>query len=96
MRDLNSLIFIHNLPKLDLHGFDRDTARVYINDFVNDNIKMKNEFIIIVHGVGSGIIKNITLETLKNNKHVKDYKMHNFNVGCTLVQLDLTNKKNVL
>lgn len=96
MKDLNSVIFIDNLPKLDLHGFDRETARVAINDFIKDNIKMKNQFIVIVHGVGSGIIKNITQETLKKNRNVKEYKIYNFNIGCTLVQLDLTKNKNVL
>lgn len=96
MKDLNSVIFIDSLPKLDLHGFDRETSRVLIDDFIKDNIKMKNEFLVIVHGVGSGIIKNTTLETLKKNKLVKDYKIHNFNIGCTIVQLDLTNKKYML
>ena len=93
---LDEVIFIDNLPKLDLHGFDRETARVAINDFVKDNIKMKNQFVVIVHGVGSGIIKNTTLETLKKNRNVKEYKIYNFNIGCTLVQLELTNKKNML
>lgn len=96
MRNINEIIFIDNLPKLDLHGFDRETARVSINDFIKDNLKMKNEFLVIVHGVGSEIIKNMTLETLKKNKLVKDYKIYNFNVGCTIVQLDLTNKKYML
>ncbi|MBE6149818.1 MAG: hypothetical protein E7170_03755 [Firmicutes bacterium] len=90
MKNLNEIIFIENLPKLDLHGYDRETARVVINDFINDNYKIKNEFLNIVHGIGSGILKNTTLETLKKNKKVKDYKIYNFNVGCTIVQLDLT------
>lgn len=93
---LDKVIFIDNLPKLDLHGYDRETARVLINDFIKDNVKMKNEFLVIVHGVGSGIIKNITLDTLKKNRNVKEYKIYNFNIGCTLVQLDLTKKKYML
>ena len=39
---LNEIIFIDNLPTLDLHGFDLETARVAINDFIIDNLKMKN------------------------------------------------------
>lgn len=84
---LNEVIFIENLPKLDLHGLDREIARVMINDFINDNIKMKNEIILIVHGIGEGIIKKITLETLKKNKQVIDFKIWPFNVGCTVAQL---------
>ena len=38
---LNSIevIFTDNLPSIDLHGLDRDTARVMINDFVLENYK---------------------------------------------------------
>ena len=36
--NLSDIIFINNLPNLDLHGYDRETARVAINDFINDNI----------------------------------------------------------
>ena len=63
--NLNDIIFIDSLPSLDLHGFDRETARVAINDFINDNIKMKNKFIVIIHGIGSGILKDATQLTLK-------------------------------
>lgn len=87
MKCLNDVIFIDNLPKLDLHGYDRQTARVAINDFINDNIKMKNEFIIIIHGIGSGIVKNATNDTLSKNKNVLEYKSYYYNNGCTIVQL---------
>ena len=86
---LNNLIFIDNLPKLDLHGYDRETARVAINDFINDNYKMKNKFVTIVHGIGSGIIKNTTTEVLKKNKKVIDFKTFYYNHGCTVVEIDI-------
>ena len=56
-----------NLPTLDLHGTDRDYARVLINDFIKDNYNIKNDKVIIVHGVGTGIIRKTTQETLKKN-----------------------------
>lgn len=87
---LNEIIFIDSLPKLDLHGFDRETARVAINDFINDNLKMNNEVVVIVHGIGSGIIRNTTVNTLKVNKNVLDFKSPYNNRGCMLVQLKLT------
>ena len=59
-----------NYPKLDLHGLDRDYARILINDFVSDNYKMKKDVIIIIHGNGTGILKKTTQEALKNNKLV--------------------------
>ena len=30
-------IFIDNLPKLDLHGEIRDSARVLVKEFIQDN-----------------------------------------------------------
>lgn len=88
--NLNDIIFINNLPTLDLHGFDRQTAKVAIDDFINDNIKMKNSFIVIVHGIGSGILKDTTQKTLAINKKVIEYKIYPFNVGCTIAKIDLT------
>lgn len=89
MMRISDLMFIDRYPKLDLHGYDRDTARVEINDFVSDNVKMKNRIIVIVHGVGSGIIRKTTWETLKYNTNVIDYKSDYMNNGCTIVELKI-------
>ena len=75
------------LPTLDLHGYDRDYARIAINDFIEDNYKIKNTKVIIIHGNGSGIIKKTTQNTLKSNKHVETYKIDNFNSGMTIVRI---------
>jgi len=87
MNKLNSVVFTNIYPKLDLHGFDRETARVAINDFVEDSKKTKSEIIVIVHGVGSGVLQKQTQETLSKNKDVLYFKQDNFNNGCTLVQI---------
>ena len=39
--DLDSIIFVDNLPKLDLHGFDRETARVIVLLKIISRWKMK-------------------------------------------------------
>ena len=90
--DINSIIFTNNLPKLDLHGIDSATATVYIKDFIIDNIKMKNQFIIIIHGRGTGIIRNTTHNILRKNKMVKDFKLCYPNFGSTLVELYIDKK----
>lgn len=76
-----------NLPTLDLHGETSDFARIKINDFINDNYRIKNDKIIIIHGIGSGIIRKTTQNTLKNNRLVESYKMDNFNAGQTIVNI---------
>lgn len=86
---LDNYLLYNSWPSLDLHGYDRDTARVAIEDFIRDSIAMGNKYITIVHGIGSGIIRNTTIETLKKIKKIKAYKISNFNPGMTVVELDI-------
>lgn len=89
MSKLTDIIFYDSLPKLDLHGYDRETARVAINDFVNDNMKIKKEIIMIVHGVGSGVLATATDDTLRKNKNVIEFKRVFNNNGCTVALIKL-------
>lgn len=84
-----SELFYNSLPSTDLHGLDRDSARVIINDFVNDNLKQKNEYFVIIHGNGSGVLRNTTKDTLLKNKYVVDFKLIYNNTGSTIVRIKL-------
>ena len=86
---LSEVIFVDSLPSIDLHGLDRDYARVKVNEFIKDNIAMKNDVISIVHGRGTGILKEEVHKTLKNNKNVLEYKLFYNNIGCTIVKLKI-------
>jgi len=90
--ELKEVIYIDSLPSIDLHGLDRDTARVKVLEFINDNKVLKNDIICIVHGVGSGIVKNEVHNTLKRSKDVIDFKLFYNNTGCTIVKINLTYK----
>ncbi len=79
--------FLYNLPHLDLHGCDRTIARALIKEFIDENIRIKEKKIVIVHGKGSGILKNTTHDFLHTNKYVKEYKLNNYNDGETIVEL---------
>ena len=83
-------IFLNRYPSIDLHGFDRDSARVAVNDFVEENLFLKNEIIVIIHGIGTGIVKREVHEALRVNKNVLEYKTDNFNSGCTIVRLKIS------
>ena len=80
-------IFLDNLPHIDLHGFDRESAQVLTNDFINEAITLGYKEIIIIHGIGAGIVKNAVHETLSKNKYVLSYQLDSFNIGCTIVYL---------
>ena len=84
-------IFLKNLPRLDLHGFDTDTARVATNDFINDNLILKNNKILIIHGKGKGLVKKSVHDTLLHRKEVINYHTDNLNDGCTIAYLNIDN-----
>lgn len=83
----NEVIDVNKLPTLDLHGEYEVSARIAIRDFINENIKLKNYIIAIVHGRSTGILKKVTHDELKKNKYVLEYKICYFNDGMTLVKL---------
>ncbi len=80
-------IFLDRLPKIDLHGCDRDMARVMVNDFVDEAIKMGYSDILIVHGIGSGIVKESVLDTLSKRRDIVNYHICGENIGCTIVKI---------
>ena len=82
------------MPKLDLHGEDRIGASIKIRQFLDDNYKLKEKEVAIVHGIGMGILKKETFSILKNDKRVEEYNLDCFNEGCTLVKFrDNVDKK---
>ena len=87
MKNLSNILFIERYPSLDLHGYTADIAAVAVNDFINDNIKMKNKIIIIVHGIGTGILRNRVHDTLRRNKNVEEFSIYYNNSGCTVVRI---------
>jgi len=83
------MIICNNVPQLDLHGLDKEYSRILINDFIQDNYKLKNKIILIIHGIGKGILQKETHKVLKRNKYVENYYLDNFNVGQTVVILKI-------
>lgn len=87
MQTLDDVIFIDSYPKLDLHGYDRETARVAIQDFIRDNIRLKQPIFVIVHGIGSGALRKTTHDTLRKHKKVAEFKTFYYNPGSTIVRI---------
>ena len=77
-----------NLPSLDLHGETRFSSIVMLREFINNNKKLSNKLIIVIHGIGKGILKETIHKELKNNKDVKAYKQDIFNKGVTIIELN--------
>lgn len=58
-----------------------------VNDFINDNYKMRKKRICVIHGIGEGILKRKIHSSLKRNKLVSGYHLYNMNIGCTIIDL---------
>ena len=92
MNNLNDDLFVKNYPSLDLHGETQDTMIALLNSFINDNLKLGNENIIIIHGIGGGILKKAVQEYLKKDKRVASFYVGLYNPGCTIIRLKLDNE----
>ena len=77
----------NNIPTLDLHGETSKIGLVMVKEFIEDNYKLKRKEIIIMHGLGLGIMKEMVHKELKTNKLVKDFKVNPDNIGTTIVHL---------
>ena len=84
---IDNYILYKDLPELDLHEMNRYEAKIKVEEFINDNIKLKTHLIKIIHGKGSYILKNTLHEYLKTNKKVVAYKIDIFNDGVTIIEI---------
>lgn len=74
------------LPSLDLHGENRQSAIVLVDDFIKDNIKLRNKTIIIIHGKGSFVLRDFIHDYLKKDNRIESYNL-DINTGQTIVNL---------
>ena len=84
-------MIISSYPRIDLHGMDREYAVFKVREFIDDCYKLKYEKIVIIHGIGTGILKDAVGSYLQKEKRVLEYKLDFMNPGCTLVTLKFDN-----
>ena len=78
-----------NLPSLDLHGEYQGSAKILLDEFINDNIVLKNEYVAIIHGIGGDTLRKMVHEMVKKDKRVVEYKRDFFNPGETILKLKI-------
>ena len=83
------MFILNRYPKLDLHGEYAVTAYTVVHSFLIDNIKLRNRYVILIHGKGTGKLKREVEKILKKEKFVKSFALDNNNLGQTIVELDL-------
>lgn len=82
-------IFTKMYPHLDIHGETVATSDLVIKSFIQDNIKLGNEYIVIIHGIGGGLLKKKTHEILKSHKSVIEFNLDFYNPGSTVIKLNI-------
>lgn len=82
-------IFIESLPTIDVHGENMDSIVFILDSFIKDNLKLKNNKIVIIHGKGTGILRKRIHELLKYDKRIFTYYTGLFNEGLTVIELKL-------
>lgn len=83
------MIVTSKTPSLDLHGEIEKMVESLVISFVSDNVKMKNSIIRIIHGKSTNILTKEVHRVLKENKNVKSFKLNNWNLGETIVELEI-------
>lgn len=78
-----------NTSRLDLHGEIVAMVEVLVNQFINDNKLLKNNIVIIIHGKSTNILTEEVHKVLKKNKDVKRYYKNNWNLGETIVEINI-------
>ena len=78
-------------PKLDLRGMRAGEARDKLLKYLDDVILSNLNQIEIVHGKGTGVLRDVVDETLKNYPSVKEYRLgkpKEGGSGVTIVKLE--------
>lgn len=83
---------LNKYPKIDVHGETTETVVFVVQDFIKDNYKMKNKYIVVIHGKGSGALKRKVHEILKQDKLVTNFELDAMNIGQTLIELKKNNE----
>lgn len=81
--------YTNNKNVLDMHGMDREYGKIILKEFIQDNIKMRNREVVIIHGIGKGILRKMVIDQLKKNKYVLEYHIDFYNPGSTNVILKI-------
>jgi len=77
----------HKTPRLDLHGEEKALVYALVTEFINDNYKMGNKEIVVIHGKSTNVLTKEVHEVLKENSLVKSYSLNSWNVGETIINL---------
>lgn len=77
-------------PRLDIHGLRAEEAKKKVTRYLDNALVSSRNEVEIMHGKGSGVLKNLVHELLDKRNDVKGYRMASLvrgGAGCTIVSL---------
>lgn len=77
-------------PRLDLHGEEVAVVKTLVETFINDNYKMGNKTVAIIHGKSTNILTREVHNILKDIKIVNKFYLNNWNVGETIAEINIS------
>lgn len=83
------MVYWSYYPKIDLHGEYAITAYTVVHNFISDHIKLKDPIVVIIHGKGTGKLKEEVHNILAKDKRVLEYQLDPENLGQTLIRLKI-------
>jgi len=78
------------IPELDLHALTVDEALPVIHEYLNDAFMAGMKEVRIVHGKGTGILRQAVMRELKRHPLVKSFRRgsrYEGSTGATVVEL---------
>ena len=76
-------------PKIDLHGEYVSTAYTVVHSFLQEQLKLKQAYVVIIHGKGTGKLKEEVHQILSKEKEVLEFQLDPENLGQTIVHLNV-------
>ena len=78
----NKDIIIKSVPlELNIIGYKYDDAKELLIKYIDDILYANQSKCFIIHGIGSGVLKNMVHEYLKTHNSIKSYSLAPYNQG---------------
>jgi len=77
-------------PELDIRGMMTDEAIPVVERYIDSAVLARLNTITVIHGKGTGALRNAVHQSLKKNRQVKSFRLGRFGegeMGVTIVEL---------